>query len=87
MSTLKIIGLQVGQSQTAANNFTIYQPNTPDGTVRIGNGNAGSVTDLLTINSSGNVGIGTSSPGAYRLAISGDSNSYVVGTKIGRAHV
>ena len=54
MSTLKINGLQVGQSLTAANNFTIYQPNTPDGTVRIGNGNVGSVTDLLTLTSAGN---------------------------------
>ena len=62
MSTVKSNTLQLGQSLTATNNFTWYQPSSPDGTVRLGNGNAGSVTDLVTVNSSGNVGIGTSSP-------------------------
>jgi hypothetical protein len=62
MSTLKTNNVQVGQSLTASNNFTLYQPSTPDGTVRIGNGNVGSVTDIITLNNSGNVGIGTSSP-------------------------
>ena len=63
MSTLKTNNVQVGQSVTATNNFTIYQPSTPDGTVRIGVGNSGATTaDVLTANSSGNVGIGTSSP-------------------------
>ena len=73
MSTLKINSLQIGQSLTAANNFTWYQPTTPDGTARLGNGNAGSVTDLLTINSSGNVGIGTSSPNS-KLHVSSTDN-------------
>jgi len=63
MSTLKTNNVQVGQSVTATNNFTIYQPSSPDGTVRIGVGNSGATTaDVLTANSSGNVGIGTSSP-------------------------
>jgi len=62
MSTVKSNTLQLGQSLTATNNFVLYQPSSPDGTVRLGNGNAGSVTDLVTVNSSGNVGIGTSSP-------------------------
>jgi hypothetical protein len=63
MSTLKTNNVQVGQSVTATNNFTIYQPSSPDGTVRIGIGNSGATTgDVLTANSSGNVGIGTSSP-------------------------
>jgi len=66
MSTLKTNNVQVGQSVTATNNFTIYQPSTPDGTVRIGVGNSGATTaDVLTANSSGNVGIGTSSPSSY----------------------
>jgi uncharacterized protein (AIM24 family) len=63
MSTLKTNNVQVGQSVTATNNFTIYQPSTPDGTVRIGVGNSGATTaDVITANSSGNVGVGTSSP-------------------------
>lgn len=61
MSTLKTNNVQVGQSVTATNNFTIYQPSTPDGTVRIGVGNAGAVSsDVLAVNNSGNVGIGIS---------------------------
>ena len=54
MSTLKTNNVQVGQSVTATNNFTIYQPSTPDGTVRIGVGNSGATTgDAVTINSTG----------------------------------
>ena len=62
MSTIKTNNVQLGQSLTATNNFTWYQPASPDGTVRLGNGNAGSVTDLITVGSTGNLGIGTSSP-------------------------
>lgn len=61
-SLLRTKGVQIGQDNTATNNFTLYQPGVPDGTLRIGNGNSGSTTDALTINSSGRVGIGTSSP-------------------------
>jgi len=68
VSTVKTNNVQIGQSVTATNNFTWYQPSSPDGTVRLGNGNAGSVTDLVTVNSSGNVGIGTSSP-SYKLDV------------------
>lgn len=62
MSLLRTKGLQIGQDGTATNNFTLYQPGVPDGTLRIGNGNNGSVTDAITLSSSGNVGIGTSNP-------------------------
>ena len=61
-SLLRTKGVQIGQDNTATNNFTLYQPGVPDGTLRIGNGNSGSTTDALTINSSGNVGIGTTPP-------------------------
>lgn len=54
MSLLKANSIQVGQSLTPTNNFVWYQPDVPDGTIRLGNGNAGSVTDVLTINSAGN---------------------------------
>ncbi len=54
MSTLKTNNVQVGQSVTATNNFTLYQPSTPDGTVRIGVGNSGATTsDVVVIGSAG----------------------------------
>ena len=62
MSTVISKNVQIGADGTASNNFTAYQPATPDGTLRIGNGNSGSVTDAITLTSAGNVGIGTSSP-------------------------
>lgn len=70
MSTIKTNNLQIGQSTTATNNFTWYQPASPDGTVRLGNGNAGSVTDRITITSAGSVGIGTTAP-QWSLDVSG----------------
>ena len=49
MSTVKSKKLQVGTDATATNNFTIYQPSTPDGTLRIGVGNADSPTEVGTV--------------------------------------
>lgn len=62
MSTVKSKNVQVGTDSTPSNNFTWYQPVTPDGTVRLGRGDSGSVTDVVTVNGSGNVGIGTNNP-------------------------
>ena len=45
------------------NNYTLYQPASPDGTVRLGYGVAGSVTDILTLKNS-RLGIGTNDPQA-----------------------
>jgi hypothetical protein len=55
MSLLEVNAVQLGQSLTASQNFTWYQPASPDGTVRLGNGNSGSVTDLITVGSTGNL--------------------------------
>lgn len=56
MSTVKSNNHQVGQSATANQNFTIYQPAVPDGTVRIGVGNAGATTsDAVTLTNAGNM--------------------------------
>ena len=54
MSTINSKNVQVGTSSTAAQNFTLYQPATPDGTVRLGVGNSGATTgDVIAVNSSG----------------------------------
>jgi len=53
MSTVVTKNVQVGTSGTASNNFTLYQPASPDGTVRLANGNSGTTTDLVRIDSSG----------------------------------
>ena len=53
MSTVKSKKLQVGTDASASNNFTIYQPATPDGTLRIGVGNADSPTEVAQFNENG----------------------------------
>jgi len=64
MSSLISKNLQVGSDPTATNNFTIFQPATPDGTLRIGNGNTGITSSLLTLTSAGNLGLGVT-PSAW----------------------
>jgi len=73
VSTLKVNNLQVGQDGTAANNYTLYQPASPDGTVRLGYGVAGSVTDILTLKDS-KLGIGTDNPVAKLQVLSGSGD-------------
>jgi hypothetical protein len=80
MSTLITKNIQVGTSGTPADNFTIFQPATPDGTLRIGNGNTGITTGLVTLNSAGNLGIGTSSPTSRVTVGSGTFNAAASGT-------
>ena len=54
MSTVRTNNVQVGQSVTATNNFTLYQPTVPDGTVRLGVGNTGATTaDVASFTSAG----------------------------------
>ena len=55
MSTVKTKKIQLGTDATASNNFTLYQPATPDGTLRVGVGNADSPTEVGRFNSSGYV--------------------------------
>jgi hypothetical protein len=58
MSLLKTNSVQIGQSATATQNFTLTVPATPNGTVKLSRGNAGATTqDVLTIASDGTVGV------------------------------
>ena len=80
MSTVKSKKYQVGTDATASNNFTIYQPGTPDGTLRIGVGNADSPTEVAQFNSTGIVGDGSQLTGlpapAALTTASGSAPSY-----------
>lgn len=54
MSYVKLKNIQVGFDANANNNFTWYQPATPDGSVRLGLGNWGTIIqDVLTVNNQG----------------------------------
>jgi hypothetical protein len=68
MSSVITKNAQIGADPTATNNFTIYQPATPDGTLRIGNGNTGITSSLLTMTSAGNLGLGVT-PSAWDSSV------------------
>ena len=54
MSLLKANSVQIGQSSTATNNFTLSVPTSPDGTIKLARGNSGATTaDVLSVNASG----------------------------------
>jgi len=54
MSLLKANSVQIGQSTTGTNNFTLSVPSSPDGTIKLARGNSGATTsDVLSINASG----------------------------------
>ena len=74
MSTVKSKKLQVGTDASASNNFTIYQPATPDGTLRIGVGNADSPTEVARFDATGMIS-GGATPDALSTA-TGSTPSY-----------
>lgn len=56
MSLIKSNSVQVGQSPTATQNFTLAVPSAPDGTIKLARGNAGATTqDVLSVDASGNI--------------------------------
>ena len=74
MSTVKTVKYQVGTDGTSTNNFTIYQPDPPDGTMRVGNGNADAPTDVAQVNGDGfkftsNIQIGTDATSSNNFTI------------------
>lgn len=93
MSTVIAKNVQIGADTTATNNFTIYQPATPNGTLLIGNGNTGITSSLVTLTSAGNVGIGTSSvTSGSRVTIAGGNlnltqsdSRFIGGDTVGRS--
>ena len=56
MSLIRANAVQIGQSPTATQNFTLAVPSSPDGTIKLARGNAGATTqDVLSVDASGNV--------------------------------
>ena len=52
MSTIVATGHQIGLHANTLNNFTWYQPDTPNGTVLFGQGNYGNVATVVTFSNS-----------------------------------
>jgi len=68
MSLIKANAVQVGQSNTATQNFTLAVPPSPDGTIKLARGNAGATTqDVISVSNTGVVsfpqGLGNISSG------------------------
>jgi hypothetical protein len=55
MSLLKTNSVQIGQSATATQNFTLSVPSSPDGTIKLDRGNAGdpTPTNIFSVSNSG----------------------------------
>jgi hypothetical protein len=65
MSLLKANSVQIGQSATATQNFTLSVPSSPDGTIKLARGNSGATTaDILSVNASGAITGATINGGA-----------------------
>jgi len=55
MSLIKSNAVQIGQSGTATQNFTLAVPSSPDGTIKLARGNSGATTqDVISVDASGN---------------------------------
>jgi len=68
MSLLKSNSVQIGQSTTGTNNFTLSVPSSPDGTIKLARGNSGSTTaDILSVSSAGAITGATINGGAITL--------------------
>ena len=68
MSLIKSNAVQIGQSGTATQNFTLAVPSSPDGTIKLARGNSGATTqDVMNVSNAGVVsfpqGLGNISSG------------------------
>lgn len=80
MSLLKSNSVQIGQSATATNNFTLSVPSSPDGTIKLARGNSGATTaDILSVSSTGAITGATINGGAIT---SGTAQASTSGTAI-----
>jgi hypothetical protein len=54
MSLIKANAVQIGQSPTATQNFTLAVPSSPDGTIKLARGNSGTTTqDVMNVSNAG----------------------------------
>jgi hypothetical protein len=80
MSLLKSNSVQIGQSATATQNFTLSVPSSPDGTIKLARGNSGATTaDILSVSSTGAITGATINGGAIT---SGTAQASTSGTAI-----
>jgi hypothetical protein len=76
MSLLKSNSVQIGQSTTGTNNFTLSVPSSPDGTIKLARGNSGATTaDILSVSSTGAITGATINGGAITSATAQASTS------------
>jgi len=70
MSLIKANSVQIGQSSTATQNFTLSVPSSPDGTIKLARGNSGATTqDILSVSSSGLVTVNNLNNQSFRNRI------------------
>jgi hypothetical protein len=82
MSLLKANSVQIGQSATATQNFTLSVPSSPDGTIKLARGNSGATTaDILSINASGVI-TGSTFSGATITSSTVNGGTITLGTAI-----
>lgn len=66
---LNVTSLQVGQSGTATQNFTLAVPTSPDGTVKLARGNPGATSqDILSVDSAGKLSAGVAPVAGVRTS-------------------
>jgi len=80
MSLIKANAVQIGQSPTATDNFTLAVPSSPNGTIKLARGNSGATTqEVMTVSNTGVV----SFPQGFNGAITGDITANVIGNLTG----
>lgn len=80
MSLIKSNSIQIGQSSTATQNFTLSVPSSPDGTIKLARGNSGATTaDIFSVSGSGAI-TGATISGATINSSTVNGGSITLGT-------